>query len=197
MEINPFLHKKIKGLKLLQNSYIDYAFNELKEHYGQPENIIEIGTCWGGFAVFLAKMFPESNIHTFDIVDWGKNNYIKKRNNLYSKLGITYHNEDCFLRNGERIINLLKQKSILLCDGALKESEFSHFMNYIWRGSIIMAHDYGRNEKYFRNKIEGVYWNASFEFDGSKFDKQCKDKGFIPFLQSDFEKAVWYIRKKI
>lgn len=195
--MNPFLRENIEGLKLAQNNHIDYAFNELKKHYGQPENIIEIGTCWGGFALFLSKMFPKSSIHTFDIANWGDSDDLKKRDDLYLKSGITYYNEDCFLLDGEKIINLLKKKSLLLCDGAIKESEFSYFINHIQPESIIMAHDYGRNENYFRNNIEDVYWNASFEFDGSKFDDECNEKGFMPFLQNDFEKAVWYIRKKI
>ena len=195
--MNPFVRENIEGFKLAQNNHIDYCFDKLKKSYGQPKHIIEIGTCHGGFAIFLKRLFPEADIHTFDIVDWGDVGYIKKRNELFSELGIFYHNEDCFLRDGETIISLLRQQSILLCDGAIKESEFSYFINHIQSGSIIMAHDYGRNEDYFRKKIEDVYWNASFEFDGSKFDNECEEKGFIPYLQNDFEKAVWYIRKKI
>lgn len=193
---NPFLHKDIDGLKLAQNNHIDYCFDKLKKSYGQPKHIIEIGTCHGGFAVFLKRMFPESDIHTFDIKDWGDINYIKKRNALFSELSIFYHNEDCFLKEGEKIINLLKQKSILLCDGAVKEAEFSRFINHIRPDSIIMAHDYGKNESHFRENIQGIYWGSSFEFDGSKFDKECEEKGFEPYLQNDFDTAVWYIRKK-
>lgn len=195
--MNPFLRENIEGFKLAQNNHIDYCFDKLKKFYGQPKHIIEIGTCHGGFAIFLKRMFPKSDIHTFDIVDWGDLDYIKKRNDLFSELGIFYHKEDCFLRDGEKIVNLLKQKSILLCDGALKEAEFSRFINHIQSGSIIMAHDYGKNLDYFKKNIEGIFWGQSFEFDGSKFDDECNEKGFIPYLQNDFEKAVWYIRKKI
>ena len=195
--MNPFRHNNIEELRLAQNKYIDPCFKKLKKEYGQPINIIEIGTCWGGFSVFLAKMFPSSNIHTFDILDWGNVSYIKKRKKIFKKFGINYHKEDCFNHGGKIIKDLLKQKSILLCDGALKEAEFSHFINYIENGSIIMAHDYGKNKDYFYENIANKYWTESFEFDGSKFDEQCENKGFIPFLQNDFEKAVWYIRKKI
>ncbi len=193
--MNGFIRENIDGLKITQNKFIDVCFNKLKTEYS-PINIIEIGTCFGGFAVFLAKMFPLANIHTFDILDWGDVSYIKKRKKLFKKFGINYYNEDCFLHDGKRIIDLLKNKSILLCDGAHKEHEFSFFINHIQSESIIMAHDYGKNKEYFFSEIFNKYWSESFEFDGSKFDHECNEKGFIPYLQNDFDKAVWYIRKK-
>ena len=194
--MNAFLHDDIAGLKLSQNKYIEDAFSMLKNDYGQPENIIEIGTCFGGFALFLAKLFPKSNVYTFDIADWGGSEYVEKRNQLYLKYGIVYHMKDCFNSGGEIIKDLLTKKSILLCDGGLKETEFSTFINYIQPDSIIMAHDYGKSENYFRKNIQNVYWSASFEFDGSKFDNECNKKGFTPYFQTEFDKAVWYIRKK-
>jgi hypothetical protein len=191
-EINIF-HNDIKGLKLSQNKYIDEVFDLLEDDF---VNIIEIGTCFGGFAVFLKEHFKSANIHTFDVVDWGDIDYVLHRNNIYKELGINYHKEDCFLRNGRRIKNLLKSKSILLCDGAHKENEFNFFSKFITKGSIIMAHDYGKNEPYFRKNIEGKYWNASFEFDGSKFTRLCNERKLIPYHQDKFEKAVWFIRKQ-
>jgi len=195
--VDKFLHDEIDELKLAQNKYIPEAFLALKNNYGQPENIIEIGTCWGGFALFLAKMFPESNIHTFDIVNWGDSEYVLKRNNLFSAYGISYYKEDCNGKGANRINNLLRKKSIILCDGVHKENEFSLFMNKINKGSIIMAHDSARNRGHFINHIQGVYWGTSFEFDGSKFDSRCDKIRLVPYMQNIFEKAVWYIRKKI
>jgi hypothetical protein len=195
--MNKFLHKDIEGLSLAQNSHIDDVFLKLKDSYGDPVNVIELGTCYGGFALFLRKLFPESNIHTFDIADWGDYNYINHRNKLFFKYGINYYNEDYRLDNGKRVIKLLKRKSILLCDGGHKENDFRYFLNYINEGSIIMAHDYGKNREWFDENINGKYWNTSFEFDGSKFDDKCIEKGFEPYLQDDFDKAVWYIRKKL
>ena len=192
-----YFHDNICDLKLTQNPQIDKAFHKLKSVYGQPVNIIEIGTCWGGFAVFLAQMFPDSSICTFDVKDWGDYKYVEKRDERFSEYLINYFNEDCFLNDGRTIKSLLKSKSILLCDGAHKEQEFSFFSDFIEEDSVIMAHDYGKNEKYFREHIQGKYWNHSFEFDGSKFDQVCTEKKLITFLQSDFDKAVWYIRKKI
>ena len=195
--MNGFIRENIDGLKITQNKFIDVCFNKLKMEYGQPINIIEIGTCFGGFALFLKKIFSLSEIHTFDILDWGSAEYLKQRNKLFLENEIHYYNEDCFLRDGKRIIDLLKNKSILLCDGAHKEHEFSFFINHIQPESIIMAHDYGKNKEYFFSEIANKYWNKSFEFDGSKFDHECNEKEFIPYLQNDFEKAVWYIRKKV
>ncbi len=196
--VNGFLHDPIEGLHIGQNKNIDEVFLKLKNEYGQPENIIEIGTCWGGFSLFLAKMFPFSVVHTFDISDWGDDQHIKKRNILFEKHKIQYHNES-YNKNDDckAIRELLKKKSILLCDGGHKEHEFEELMNHIEVNSIIMAHDYGRNLKYFRSEIQGKYWNESFEFDGSKFERKCKEINLIPYMQDDFETAVWYIRKKI
>ena len=195
--VDEFLHDDIDGLKLAQNKHIDTAFLALKNKYKQPQNIIEIGTCWGGFALFLAKMFPESHVHTFDIEDWGDKEYLKRRNQLFKEHNISYYNEDYGLRNGKRIKALLNDKSILLCDGAHKENEFTFFIDKIKKNSIIMAHDFGRNRNHFVNNIQGIYWGTSFEFDGSHFDDRCRRKRLIPYFQNEFEKAVWYIREKI
>ena len=194
--MNNFFHDRIDGLHIGQNKHIDEVFLKLKNVYGQPKNIIEIGTCWGGSALFFAKMFPQSKIYTFDIVDWGDDNHILKRNALFEKHNISYYIEDYALRDSRRIKHLLQDKSILLCDGGHKENEFSGLMHSIQLNSIIMAHDYGRNLQYFRSEIQGKYWNESFEFDGSKFDKRCSQIKLVPYMQNEFEKAVWYIRKK-
>ena len=194
---NNFFHDPINGLHIGQNKYIDECFLKLKNDYGQPKNIIEIGTCWGGSALFFAKMFPKSKVYTFDIVDWGNADHIIKRDVLFKKYGITYIKEGYADKNSLKIKTLLKDKSILLCDGGHKENEFSGLMGSIKKHSIIMAHDYGRNLRYFRNEIQGKYWNESFEFDGSKFDAMCARINLLPYMQDDFEKAVWYIRKKI
>lgn len=189
-------HDDIEGIALAQNAHIDKCFAELKKDFGDPVNVIEIGTYLGGFAVFLKGMFPKSNVHTFDVMSWGHLDQIARRNYFFQKLGITYYEEDCFIHEGRRIKSLLNSKSILLCDGAHKVNEFTFFSQFLQSGSIIMAHDYGRDEEYFRQNIEGKYWTSSFEFDGSKFDKWCEDHSLEPYMQDVFEKAVWYIRIK-
>jgi hypothetical protein len=189
-----FFHDPIDGLYLTQNKYIDNAFSNLKDGY---TNVIEIGTCYGGFALFLRSVFAGANVHTFDIKDWGNREYVEHRNKLYKEKAINYYNEDCFLHDGRRIKGLLKEKSILLCDGAHKENEFTFFSRFLQSGSIIMAHDYGQSEEYFKKEIEGKYWTSSFEFNGSKFNNWCEDYRLIPYYQDEFERAVWFIRKKI
>lgn len=186
-------HDDIEGLQLAQNKHIDEAFTYLEDDF---VNVIEIGTCFGGFAVFLADRFKKSAIHTFDIKDWGNVEYVKHRNNIYSKYGVNFYMEDCFLRDGQRIKGLLQSKSLLLCDGAHKGNEFTYFSQFLNSGSVIMAHDYAKNREYFDKEIVNKYWTTSFEFDGSKYDPWCDDHGLVPYHQDKFDKAVWYIRRK-
>lgn len=189
-------HKVVEGLEIAQNYMIDQAFDELVRDYGQPVNVIEIGTHKGGFAVFLAQKFPDSNIHTFDPYEIGDPGYIRERNEIFTRYGITYYPEDCFLKDGRRIQELTREKTILLCDGAHKMNEFHFFSQKILPGSLIMAHDYGKNEDYFRSEIQGKYWTSSFEFDGSKVIDWCNENKLEPYKQDLFDLAVWFIRKK-
>lgn len=188
-------HDDIEGLKLAQNKHIDKAFNELKKIF-YPKNIIEIGTCYGGFAVFLKHTFSDSNVYTFDPIEWGTPEYIKYKRNVFAANNITFYNEDCFLREGQKIKDLLKEKTLLLCDGAHKVNEFSFFSQFLQSGSVIMAHDYAKNREYFEKEILDKYWTTSFEFDGSQFDQWCIDKNLEPLLQDEFDRAVWFIRIK-
>ena len=191
-----YFHDPIEGLPVAQSKLIDESFQELRDTWGDPEIVIEIGTMGGGFSVFLAQMFPDSEVHTFDPVLWGDTSDLKRREETFSRYGIHYHNEDCFARDGAKIRSMLDGKVLLLCDGAHKKNEFAHFSQFIKPGSVIMVHDYGRDVEYFKKNIEGIYWTSSMEFDGSEFVIWCREKNLEPFLQDLFEKSIWFIRKK-
>ena len=60
-------HTNIEGLAMSQSPLIDKVFPLLEE----PVLIIEIGTWKGGFAVFLRSIFPNAEIHTFDVANVG------------------------------------------------------------------------------------------------------------------------------
>ena len=111
-------HTNIEGLAMSQSPLIDKVFLLLDE----PELIIEIGTWKGGFSVFLRSIFPNAEIHTFDVAKFG-NPQAKAK--AFKKHKIKAYLENCF--DSKLFIDLVKssKKKLLLCDGGNKINEFN------------------------------------------------------------------------
>jgi cephalosporin hydroxylase len=186
-----FKHEPIKGLRLTQNINIDNAFKLLQN----IDIVIEIGTQYGGFAMFLRKMFPKAEIHTFDIVDFEE----KNKHKLFKKYNIKYHKKDVFDKHTQsQISNLIKKgKSLVLCDGGDKINEFTLYGKHLKKGDYIGAHDYGRTKKIFKSEIENKIWTASCEVTWTELEDYCNNHGFERVFIKQFEEAVWLLCKKI
>lgn len=188
-------HAGHRGLEMAQSINIEYSFGALKNDYGIPSKIIELGTAWGGFAAWLRDFFC-CEVYTFDNVEWGDINLKKLRKSVFEELNINYqiidviHEKDRF-----KISSLFDNRTLLLCDAGQKNTEFDIYGKLMPKGSIIMAHDYAPDRAYFTKNIEGKIWNH-LEFEGDKFKNYCKQYNLYPYLQNEFEKSVWFSRMK-
>lgn len=122
------------------------------------ENVIEIGTSYGGLSLFLYEQSLINNFEfkTFDISDQ------RLLKSWYGKeIPFNYFIGDCFdTLISDEIKNILDtKKTLLLCDGGDKKKEFNLFSRYIKDGSFIMAHDYSPDYNYFNENIKNKYWN--------------------------------------
>lgn len=122
------------------------------------ENVIEIGTSYGGLSLFL---YEQSLIHGFDFFTIDISD--KRMKDAWSEKTIpfVYYVSDCFTDEiFTKISNILSlKKTLLLCDGGNKILEFNTFSSLLQSGSFIMAHDYSPNWDYFNTNIKNITWD--------------------------------------
>lgn len=177
-----------KDLKAGQNKYIYESFPLLLNY--KPSKIIELGTGVGGFTIWLKDLFG-CDIYTYDITEREQK---ELREKLFKEKGIHYKICNIF-QNKDEIIDLIDEKTIVICDNGNKKEEFKTFSKYLHKGSLIMIHDYAKSREYFEKEIKDKIWR-SLEFDGSEFEDYCQRFGLEPYLQNEFDKSVWFIRRK-
>ena len=147
---------EVFGAELCQNALAIQFLSRILEEL-RPTVIIEIGTYTGGLSILFGQygFLKKIPVHTFDIVD--------KRQNaeIFEKLGINFHLQDCFSETGLNFIKSLiqnNQRVLLFCDGGDKIKEFNTFSDFIKDGDIICCHDFALNENFFKNEIYLKWW---------------------------------------
>jgi predicted O-methyltransferase YrrM len=184
----------VNGLEACQSHTIDDSFDLLKEKTKDNpiKIIIEIGTCYGGFSLWLHDKF-NLPVYTFDIVDYGDATaqYIKKRE--FAKFPIVFYLLDCFSQEAtNKIKELIKKgRTLIVCDGGNKAKEFNLYNKMLKTNDIIIAHDYAPDSEYFHKHIKDVYWNY-LEVQNNQIDLNKT----TPFLQNQFIKSGMLCRKK-
>jgi len=176
-----------KGLKALQVVGVENAFTTLYENIKDdlPDIIIELGSDYGGLTNLLADHNISKNaaIHTYDI---NESRFVSHNDK------ITFHGGDMWVQTisiHELIQN--SNRALVLCDGGDKRREFAVFQASLRSDDIIMAHDYSATTDSFKSECFGKIWNWH-EFE----DSFANFTGLDPFLQEEFAKYAWCIRKK-
>lgn len=196
---------EIEGLLAAQSENIYQCFSILRlkllAENNLPKQIVEIGTCRGGFAVLLKKTFPEAEVFTFDIdksYPTGLNSSVKLNNAfpVFEKYNIKFEEIDVF-NNVEKIKNIIQKDglSLVFCDGANKPQEFFTFSEFLKNNDLIFAHDYIDTEQNFAENYLGKIWNWH-ETRESDLQMACEQNKLEPFMQNEFSRAVWACRVK-
>jgi len=58
-----------------------------------------------------------------------------------------------------------------------------------------MAHDYAKDHEVFKNEINRVYWNWH-EISESQIQESIDKHNLKPYMQDEFDKAVWVCKIK-
>ena len=127
---------------------IDYVIwtRILDEH--PVELIVELGTAWGGFALYLSHLATAHGIGfvTFDRVDHrtaGPDRTFGNREAAAADLGDAFVCADV-LANPEVVIGAIRgRRVVLLCDNGDKPREVALFAPELRPGSVLVAHDWG------------------------------------------------------
>ncbi len=156
-------HKTFLGVKQ-QHNYALYSMIDEVLLEEPIERFVEIGTGGGALSVILGLHAVQRGTHllTFDYQIRGM---LPKLTDVFSALRIEFVQDNAFV-NLRRIRNYIENKPcFFMCDGDNKPEEFNVFAPLLPAGSIIAAHDYGKEFEMRSLKTEGLtsilkeYWN--------------------------------------
>jgi cephalosporin hydroxylase len=180
-----------------QNPYAyEVFFNFLQSI--KPTLIIEIGTGYGGFTFFLKQICNDlglsTRIITYEIHNGFSYNFLKEvkiETKIQNIFGENNNEVD------KEVISLIQQEGtcVVLCDGGNKIHEFNTLAKYIKSGDFILAHDYASTLENFKNNIEYKYWNW-LEITDEDIKTTVNENKLYPYMQDEFDKAVWVCKLK-
>ena len=180
-----------------QNSNAYKAFYNFIDNV-KPVRILEIGTGQGGFTMFLKICCNDLELNT-DI-----RSYEVNQNPSYEVLrkeNINVIVENIFSDNyssvKQEVIEYIQSpgKTIVLCDGGSKISEFNILSNYLKLDDFILAHDYASTTEYFNEHVNQKLWNWH-EIQDSDISEAVERNNLQPFMQDEFNQAVWVCKVK-
>lgn len=183
--------RKFMGHRMAQTPEALLVFNEIfsREKFSK---IIEIGTFFGGFALFLACCAKAKSMkfYTFDIQKRNTNAY-----NKIKQLGGVYFNLNVFEQQGKQKVKSLIQspgRILLLCDGGDKRREIKTFAQFLKSKDVIMGHDYFRKSQDFFLQDK---WLAC-QLVEDDIRPTCEEHGLIPWYENILKEVFWAGRMK-
>lgn len=180
-------------------------------------HILEIGTGFGGFAMFLKDTLPNAKIVTYDIVRRDSYNILsnygvdaKIRQVFSDEINLTDHTI-CYSQLDPEKVNCYKEaklvdieardflaeygRKLILCDGGHKVSEFKCLASFLRTGDFIMAHDYAESYEKFNSEIRNKYWDWC-EVEEKYIAEPSKQYGLEFYNQDVFSKIAWVCKQK-
>lgn len=183
--------RKFLGHRMAQTPEALLVFNEIfnREKFVR---VIEIGTFFGGFALYLALCSKILNMKffTFDIKTRNGNAYKK-----ISQLGGTFLQLNVFQSRGKEKLRSLIQspgRVLLLCDGGDKREEMKIFASFLKSKDVIMGHDY------FEKTSDFFQQDKWFSCELVKEDIQatCNKHNLVPWYEDVLKEVFWVGRIK-
>jgi hypothetical protein len=152
-------HVMAPPLFAMQSPLAVDAFRSLRDicnRLDQPfSRAIELGTAWGGLALFLRQLFEPAEVWTYDI------HANPSRDRLLQNRGVVVRVADIFSEPAfSEIIQHMTGagRTLLLCDGGDKRREFDTFAAYLKHGDMVMIHDYAISRLYFVEELQEEHW---------------------------------------
>jgi 23S rRNA U2552 (ribose-2'-O)-methylase RlmE/FtsJ len=187
---DPFI--KIKNIQAAQTPQTLNIFCKIIKDF---DLIIEIGTNRGGFTIWL----NENKKHNCMLLSYEINPScveIPKTDKAYSCVRF----ENCFLTKCLNEIKTLIQNSgrtLFLCDGGNKVSEFKTFSPYLKPNDVIMLHDYAdspnekQNWENIKNKYNLIGGFNEHESSYSSIEISVKENNLDKFMYDEFVDVLW------
>lgn len=184
-------HTVFRGLVAMQS---DAAFPSLEIFFEEHklDTIIEIGTAFGGWAMFLKTQADKMGGHfvTYDIRD------IALGYEAFAQAGIDFRKKDCFKFENE-VAELITNggRVALMCDGGNKINEINTFAKHLKSGDFIFAHDYAPSKEFFDANIKGHIWDWCEIWDAPIQDALAA-ANVEKYRPEFFQACAWYCGRK-
>jgi len=181
-----FLWVNINGVnhRTAQSKHVTKPFLMILKDFDQ---IVEIGTFTGAFTHWLS----ENKLNSCKITSYDINpNYLEINSIQDTKLEIC----DCFEPESIlQIKSILKEpkRTLLLCDGGDKETEFKLFARFLKPGDVIMLHDYSETEEEYEKIKKELDWTTDSESHYKNLERYLPELNLKPFLYDAFKKVLW------
>lgn len=179
----------IEGVRTSQSIFVPNIFSKILMDF---DIIIEIGTFTGAFTKWISENTgSECKIISFDINpdyrEFQKNDRNIDRTTFV--VGDVFSNE-----NIDIIKNLIRSENkrvLVLCDGGLKEKEFSIFSKFLKINDVIMLHDYSENEEEYNRITTKINWPTPSESHYENIKNDVIKNGLEPYNYNDFKGVLW------
>ena len=166
----------------------------------KPSRIVEIGTAGGGLTLTLADLIHEMNwgcrIRSYDIARHAGVTALMREGVTLITTNLFDETYRCFnphcMNEVVDLIEFIRQpgKTVVLCDGGNKITEFNLLAGVIKEGDHILAHDFAWNEHIFKTEIENKIWNWH-QISGDDVFAAMDKNNLKPFWTRDFEQYAW------
>lgn len=173
-----------------QSRFVPDRFSKILDRF---ETVIEIGTFTGVFTRWLSENVSEGcKIITYDV----KPNYRE----VGEIPGVNFRIGDVF---DPSIISEIKTliefggRTLVLCDGGDKETEFKLFSRFLKHNDVIMLHDYEETPNEYSEISREIGWTTVSESHLINIRRYLDDLQLQMFYYEDFKKVLWgsFIKK--
>jgi hypothetical protein len=174
----------VNDVPLMQTPRVYDVFKDLVSQFDQ---VIEIGFQRGGLSLmlFLLKR-PETTLVSYDIT--------REFLLVPSEYPIDFRIGDCFSPAiATEIVEMIAQpkRTLVLCDGGDKESEFATFGRYLKPNDVIMLHDYAHSIEDFAAVSGRIGWEAAPESSYAVIAPFVQQYALAPFRYVEMKEVLW------
>lgn len=171
----------------------------------RPARIIEIGTAGGGTTLAINDIMKtlgySYEFRSYDIYEHPWYHRLTEEGidlrieNLFDHSYTDFDWED--KDKIEEVINYIQSpgRTLVMCDGGFKITEFNIFSNFIKSDDFIMAHDFSRSFEIFESEIKDKIWNWC-EITESDIADSIERNSLEPYMKDEFESIVWVCMRK-
>lgn len=172
-----------------QTPLIEKPFKKILQYFNQ---IIEIGYHRGAFSLWLHRnKLKNTELYCYDINDGAREIFNEE---------IKFIVGNCF---EEKIIEEIKSiinkngKTLVLCDGGAKNSEFCYYSQFLKKGDVIMCHDYAHSDEESILIREKLNWYSGYESHYENIKDSVYKENLEPYNYDEFKNCLWgsFIKK--
>ncbi len=167
-----------------QSRFVEEPFSEILSNF---DLIIEIGTFTGVFTQWISEKVSDS----CKIISYDNNpayRTVGDLNNVIFRV--------CDFFNLETLSEIkssitLSGRTLILCDGGDKETEFKILSRFMKEGDVIMLHDYEHDPLEYEYIKETIGWPTVQESHFSNLERYLPELNLFPYRYEDFKNVLW------